>query len=89
MYRSILDNAGVKHLEDPLITGRDTSTCCGGPLESLSPELSRKIAKIRIENLAKLSKTVVTVCPICLANLSRNAEGVVQILDINEVVEAE
>ncbi|MGC9153422.1 MAG: heterodisulfide reductase-related iron-sulfur binding cluster [Vulcanisaeta sp.] len=88
-YRSILDNAGIKHIEDPLITGKETATCCGGPLESLSPELSRKIAKIRIENLAKLSKNVVTVCPICLANLSRNAEGAVQIMDINEVVGVE
>lgn len=89
VYRSILDNAGIKHLEDPMITGRETSTCCGGPLESLSPELSRKIAKIRIENLSKLSRTVVTVCPICLANLGRNAEGAVQVLDINEVIEIE
>ena len=89
VYRSILDNAGVKHVEDPLITGKETSTCCGGPLESLSPELSRKIAKIRIENLAKLSRTVMTVCPICLANLGRNADGEVQVLDINEVIEAE
>jgi Fe-S oxidoreductase len=89
VYRAILDNAGVRHVEDPLITGKDTSTCCGGPLESLNPGLSRDIAKTRIQNLAKLSRTVVTVCPICLANLSRNAEGVVQVLDINEVVEAE
>ncbi|GGI77023.1 (Fe-S)-binding protein [Vulcanisaeta souniana] len=89
IYRSILDNAGIKHLEDPMITGRETSTCCGGPLESLSPELSKKIAKIRIENLARLSKTVVTVCPICLANLGRNAEGAAQILDINEIIEPE
>ncbi|ADY00762.1 Fe-S oxidoreductase [Vulcanisaeta moutnovskia 768-28] len=89
VYRSILDNTGIKHIEDPVITGKETSTCCGGPLESLSPELSRKIAKIRIENLAKLSKTVVTVCPICLANLSRNAEGAVEVLDINEVIGTE
>ena len=89
VYRSILDNAGIKHLEDPMITGRETSTCCGGPLESLSPELSKKIAKERIKNLAKLSKTVVTLCPICLANLGRNAEGAVQIMDINEAIETE
>jgi Fe-S oxidoreductase len=89
VYRAILDNAGLRHIEDPLITGIDTATCCGGPLESLSPELSREIAKIRIQNLSKLSKNVITVCPICLANLGRNAEGVVKIMDINEVIEAE
>ncbi|MFB6470275.1 MAG: heterodisulfide reductase-related iron-sulfur binding cluster [Vulcanisaeta sp. AZ3] len=89
VYRRILDNAGIKHLEDPLITGKETSTCCGGPLESLSPELSSKIAKIRISNLAKLSRTVVTVCPICLANLGRSAEDVVEVMDINEVIETE
>ncbi|WP_243665951.1 (Fe-S)-binding protein [Vulcanisaeta sp. JCM 16159] len=89
VYRSILDNAGIKHVESPMITGREASTCCGGPLESLSPELSRKIAKIRINHLSMLSKTVVTVCPICLANLGRNAEGAVQVLDINEVLEVE
>ncbi|WP_069808039.1 (Fe-S)-binding protein [Vulcanisaeta thermophila] len=89
VYRSILDRAGIKHVEDPVITGRETSTCCGGPIESLNPGLSERIAKIRIRNLAKLSRNVVTLCPICLANLTRNNEGEVEIRDINEVITVE
>lgn len=32
--------------EDPVITGRDTSHCCGGPIESTYPEVAAKLPVI-------------------------------------------
>jgi len=72
-------------LENPYITGRETAGCCGGPAESIVPNLAAKIAFSRAQKLATLSRTVVSACPICLANLSRT--GIVEVKDVAEVVE--
>lgn len=72
-------------VEDPYVTGRDTSGCCGGPAESIAPGLARKIASIRVSKLSKLSDTAVVACPICLVNMS--AVGTLRVLDIAEVLE--
>ena len=89
VYRRLLDEAGIEHVEDPYITGVATSMCCGGPIESIKPSLSNTIAKMRIESLAKLSDIVVVECPICLANLSRNSGGKVKVVDLAEVLKQE
>ncbi|MGC9130635.1 MAG: heterodisulfide reductase-related iron-sulfur binding cluster [Pyrobaculum sp.] len=83
LVRKIL--AGGNPVEDPYVTGRETSGCCGGPAESINPQLATKIALGRAKKLAGLSRTVVSACPICLANLSRT--GVVEVRDLAEVVE--
>ncbi len=44
--------------------------CCGGPVESLSLQLARSIAKERFEELRKVSEKIYVACPICLLNLS-------------------
>lgn len=67
--RMLLRNAGVRVLE-PKRSGKMTY-CCGGPLESIAPRLSKKIASRRIRELSAVSKNIVTLCPICYANLSR------------------
>ena len=87
VYRRILDSVGVTHVEDPYITGKAYSGCCGGPIESVKPDVAAEVAKIRVRQLVKLSDTVVTVCPICYVNLSR-AGGGVKIFDIAEVISA-
>ncbi|MEM1518888.1 MAG: (Fe-S)-binding protein [Pyrobaculum sp.] len=72
-------------IEDPYVTGRDTSGCCGGPVEAVAPTLAKKVAEMRVSKLSKLSKTVVVACPLCLVNLSR--AGGVEVVDIAEVLD--
>ena len=83
-YRNIINKSGIKIVEDELVTGKDTSYCCGSPIKPINPELSEKIAKARAEQLTRLSKNVLVVCPMCYANLSKYAEN---IKDLAEVIE--
>lgn len=71
--RRLLEAAGVR-VREPKRTGKMTY-CCGGPLESIAPRLSRRIAAKRLEELSSVSKRIVTLCPICYANLSRVSRG--------------
>ncbi|ADY00752.1 Fe-S oxidoreductase [Vulcanisaeta moutnovskia 768-28] len=76
--------------EDPVITGRDTSHCCGGPIESTYPEIAGKVASNRVKELARLSRNVIVQCPICYVNLRRGVKlsGVeVNLYDIAEAIE--
>ena len=45
------------------------TSCCGGPAESVSPALNREILGRRVAELKASGAPVVTMCPICLANL--------------------
>lgn len=65
--REVLNCAGVKY-RGVRYSGRLTN-CCGGPVEALSPKISREIAKLRVEELG--NSRIITFCPICLANLRR------------------
>ncbi|MBB5253613.1 (Fe-S)-binding protein [Sulfurisphaera ohwakuensis] len=71
VYRDLINKSGIKIVEDELITGVDTSFCCGSPIKPINPDLSDKIAKARVEQLSKLSKNIIVVCPMCYANLSK------------------
>lgn len=75
---SILDG-----FKKPKTSGVYTN-CCGGPMESLFPRISRRIAENRIEELRRMSENVLVACPICLANLSR--AGGARIVDVGEVI---
>nr|KJR73394.1 MAG: Fe-S oxidoreductase [Thermoproteus sp. AZ2] len=86
VYRRLLDEAGVERAEDPYVTGRAYSGCCGGPIESVRPDVSAEVAKLRVQQLAKLSEVVVTECPICYVNLSKAGRGVVKVYDLAEVL---
>ena len=83
-YRNIINKSGMKTVEDELVTGKDTSYCCGSPIKPVNPELSDKIAKARAEQLTRLSKNILVVCPMCYANLSKHVEN---IKDLAEVIE--
>ncbi len=50
--------------------------CCGGPAESLSPSLSKRIRENRIRELKNNGSTVITMCPICLANLKKATSNI-------------
>jgi Fe-S oxidoreductase len=77
--RQLLSHAGYTILE-PKRSGKMTY-CCGGPIESISPRLSRRIAEMRFRELKETGRRIVTLCPICYANLSRVAENA-EIMDI-------
>ncbi|MCE4620833.1 MAG: (Fe-S)-binding protein [Desulfurococcales archaeon] len=78
--RRLLRIAGIKPLE-PKRT-RDLTYCCGGPIEAISPHLSARIAKTRLEELSSVSTRIVTMCPICYSSLSRVASSGIEIKDI-------
>ncbi len=77
----------VSGVEEPEESGL-TANCCGGPLESIFPEMAESLAEKRVEELAAVSKRIVTACPICLVNLGRVCDRLgAQVLDVAEVLE--
>jgi len=79
--RKILESLEIEYV-DVRNSGKLTS-CCGGPIESLTPRLSEAIAKNRIEELKRTKCQIATMCPICLANLRRVSPDP---LDIAEII---
>ncbi len=69
--RRLLKAAGIE-LVEPRRSGRMTY-CCGGPVEAFSPHLARRIAETRVRELKEAAERIVTLCPICYANLVRVA----------------
>ena len=82
--RELLGKAGVK-LNEPSLCGKNTH-CCGGPLESLFPAESHRIADNRVEQLKEAGSNVATMCPICLVSLRKAAKGSVQVNDISDTL---
>ena len=82
--RTLLAGAGLRVLE-PRNAGRLT-WCCGGPAESLYPDKALATARKRVEQVHAVSTECVTMCPLCLVNLSKAAGGTVRFRDISEVL---
>ncbi len=80
--RLLLQNAGVK-IHEPELSGRLTH-CCGGPLESLFPAKAHEIGMKRAAQLAECGNQVVTMCPICMANIKRASDSSLEIKDLAE-----
>ncbi len=67
--RTLLAGLGVRCVE---VTGSGPfTTCCGGPAESVSPALALEVGKRRVTELEATGRPLVTMCPICQANLRR------------------
>jgi Fe-S oxidoreductase len=66
--RELLRRTGIT-VREAEKSGRMT-WCCGGPVESLYPRKAAANAQKRGEQLAAASREVVTMCPMCLINLS-------------------
>jgi Fe-S oxidoreductase len=85
--RRLLKAGGVR-IQEAELSGKLTQ-CCGGPLESLFPRRAAELAERRIGQLADCAGEIVTMCPICLANLRRAAPADMTVRDISEyLVEA-
>ncbi len=80
--RLLLKQSGMKIIEAEL-SGKLTH-CCGGPLESLFPGKAAEIAQRRVDQLSGCAQEVVTLCPICMANLKRAASAEISIHDISD-----
>jgi len=81
--RRLLERAGAR-VREPESAGRRT-LCCGGPIESLFPSRARAICARRADELEAAGGRVVAMCPICLLNLERAAEGRdLEVADLNE-----
>lgn len=80
--RELLAAAGL-HVREPEHSGKLT-WCCGGPAEALDPARAAAVAAARVEQLRAVSDECVTMCPICLVNLRKSANGSVRIRDISE-----
>lgn len=65
--RQFLDKVGVEYVN--VKNSKKLTACCGAPIESISPALSKKIAENRVAELAKENCTILTLCPLCLARL--------------------
>lgn len=79
--RHILRELGVEIVE--VSNRKELTICCGGPLESLFPTLSRKLAMKRVDELKKTGLPVVAMCPICHGNLRRVG---LETIDLSEVL---
>jgi len=84
--RRLLERAGYGVVE-PEQHGRLT-WCCGGPAEALHPDVAAKVAEDRVGQLRRAGGECVTMCPICLVNLRKAANGTVQIRDISDYLSA-
>ena len=81
--RRLLERAGAR-IREPEFSGRRT-LCCGGPIESLFPGRARSICSKRMEQLERAGDRIVGMCPICILNLERSAEGrAIEVRDISE-----
>jgi Fe-S oxidoreductase len=80
--RKFIGSSGISLSENELVTGKETGTCCGGPIGSLDSELSEQMAKKRAEELKSVNPRLLVMCPICLSQLSPYAE----VNDLLEVI---
>ena len=80
--RQVLRSLGLEYVE--VRNCREFTSCCGGPAESVSPALNREILGRRATELQASGAPVVTMCPICLANLLKTdlpVEDLASLLD--------
>jgi Fe-S oxidoreductase len=80
--RDLLGATGLT-IREPEHSGRLT-WCCGGPAESLYPKKALAQATRRVGELRAAAPEAVTMCPLCLVNLQKAADGELALRDISE-----
>jgi Fe-S oxidoreductase len=71
--RRLLEAAGIEVGEPE--DSRGLTWCCGGPAEALFPDKAAAVATARVAQLRSVALECVTMCPICLVNLRKSADG--------------
>jgi Fe-S oxidoreductase len=79
--RKLLAEAGLDVGEPQ--NARLLTWCCGGPVEALYPAKAAALAAVRVAQLREVAADCVTMCPICLVNLRKSADGM-RFRDISE-----
>ncbi len=80
--RQLLERAGYT-VKEPR-ESRNLTYCCGGPIEALFPKKSHDVALQRVGQLRGTGgKQATTMCPMCLASLSKAADGTLPMEDIS------
>ncbi len=83
--RKVLESLGVTVLE-PENTKLNTS-CCGGPIEYAFPHMTDRVSRMRMDELAEVSKNIAVACPICLLNLTTYEQEIgVSVSDVGELL---
>ena len=82
--RELLSKTGAK-LREPRLCGKNTH-CCGGPLESLFPAESHRIANTRADQLKDLGGNIATMCPICLVSLRKAVGNKARVNDLSDTL---
>ena len=80
--RDLLAAAGLT-VAEPGRT-RERTWCCGGPAEALYPDKAAAVAAARVAQLRTVAPDCVTMCPLCLVNLRKAANGTLRVRDISE-----
>lgn len=82
--RDILDALGLEHC-DPMRSGAWT-TCCGGPIKMTYPDLSKKLAKQRVDELLETgAHQAIVSCPFCLSALD-GGDPTLSVIDLIELI---
>ncbi|RLF44810.1 MAG: hypothetical protein DRN29_07790 [Thermoplasmata archaeon] len=79
--RKILSN--VVNLKEPYFNKKETR-CCGngGQLGRIKPDISRKIAKKRMEELQEIAENITTACPSCKTAFEGRAYDIAEVVSI-------
>ena len=72
--RKVLSNMGITTSE--IRNQGEFTSCCGGPAESISPNLSNEIMEKRVEELKEPGSPIIAYCPICLGHLKKSGANV-------------
>ena len=83
--RELLDRLNIDLVEPQ--RSRIKTRCCGGPLESVSPKLSKTLGRVRVSELAGYSRKIIAMCPICISNLVRGGRDLdIEVYDLSEIL---
>ena len=77
----VLENLGIKCV--PVRNSGTFTNCCGGPVESISPKLSKEVLHRRVEELQSTGAPVVAMCPICMTHLKK---GGIEVEDLSTLI---
>ena len=77
----VLENLGIECI--PVRNSGTFTNCCGGPVESISPKLSKEVLHRRVEELQSTGAPVVAMCPICMTHLKK---GGIEVEDLSTLI---
>jgi len=77
----VLENLGVECV--PVRNSGTFTSCCGGPVESISPKLSKEVLHRRVNELQATGAPIVAMCPICMTHLKK---GGLEVEDLSTLI---